>query len=150
MFSSSTKDMAWRVFPTSDDHKQRGTHLSFFPPRRIPVRRAAMRPTFLPAGDCLLTVAGWPTCWWFLPPCGCSTGFMALPRKPRIFGAPWASRAMKPRISSPETQAFVRKRPSGPSPGGSSHRVCMDRSVFNLPVFLWSELWPNTYFFIEN
>merc|ERR1712190_282328 len=52
----------------------------FLPPRRIPVRRAAMRPTFFPAHEARATVVGWPTCWWLPPPCGCSTGFIAEPR----------------------------------------------------------------------
>merc|ERR1712118_504417 len=50
------------------------------PPRKRPVRRAAIRPTFLPGADARAIVVGWPTCWWLPPPCGCSTGFMALPR----------------------------------------------------------------------
>merc|ERR1719183_2762285 len=53
------------------------------PPFNRPVRLAAMRPTFLPAGEQRAIVVGWPTCWWFPPPNGCSTGFIA---EPRTFG----------------------------------------------------------------
>merc|ERR1719436_1123888 len=56
-----------------------GAHF-FFPPRRIPVRRAAIRPTFWPGTAAREIVVGWPTCWWLPPPCGCSTGFIAEPR----------------------------------------------------------------------
>merc|ERR1719161_2662823 len=51
-----------------------------FPPLSRPVRRAAMRPTFIPGGGPRYTVVGCPTCWWLPPPCGCSTGFIAQPR----------------------------------------------------------------------
>merc|ERR1719171_2353357 len=51
-----------------------------FPPLSRPVRRAAMRPTFIPGGAPRYTVVGCPTCWWLPPPCGCSTGFIAEPR----------------------------------------------------------------------
>merc|ERR1711921_69988 len=50
------------------------------PPRRRPVLRAAISPTFLPAGLSLLMVEGLPICWWLPPPKGCSTGFIATPR----------------------------------------------------------------------
>merc|ERR1711921_22319 len=50
------------------------------PPRRRPVLRAAISPTFLPAGLSLLMVEGLPICWWLPPPWGCSTGFIATPR----------------------------------------------------------------------
>merc|ERR1740117_2703586 len=52
----------------------------FLPPRRIPVRRAAMSPTLAPGGHSREVVVGWPTCWRLPPPCGCSTGFIAHPR----------------------------------------------------------------------
>merc|ERR1740129_2651384 len=61
------------------------TSVYFFllPPRRIPVRRAAIMPTLAPGHAYLDIVVGCPTCWWFPPPWGCSTGFMA---EPRTFG----------------------------------------------------------------
>lgn len=49
-------------------------------PRRRPVRRAAMRPTFWPGGAQRETVDAWPMCCWLPPPWGWSTGFMATPR----------------------------------------------------------------------
>ena len=49
-------------------------------PRMRPVRRAAMRPAFCPATACREMVEAFPICWWFPPPWGWSTGFMATPR----------------------------------------------------------------------
>jgi len=51
----------------------------FLEPLMSPVLLAAIRPHFLPLETSLLTVVGWPTCWWLPPPCGCSTGFIATP-----------------------------------------------------------------------
>jgi hypothetical protein len=62
-------------------------------PRRRPVRRAAMRPTFWPGGADLRTVDAWPMCWWLPPPWGCSTGFMATPRTCGVGGGGWGAAA---------------------------------------------------------
>ena len=52
-----------------------------------PVRRAAMLPTFLPGGACLLTVVGLPGDWWEPPPWGCEAAFIAAPRTTGYFRA---------------------------------------------------------------
>lgn len=54
--------------------------LTLVVPRMRPVRRAAMRPAFCPATACREMVEAFPMCWWFPPPWGWSTGFMATPR----------------------------------------------------------------------
>ena len=73
----SLLDRGGRSFEHYNDHSS--FWMTFLPPLMIPVLLAAIRPAFLPLETSLLTVDGWPICWWLPPPWGCSTGFMATP-----------------------------------------------------------------------
>lgn len=74
---------AWRFHFSSFSHTFTSSRFDY----RLPVRRAAMLPTFRPGGAFRLTVFGRPGCCQPPPPKGWSTTFIATPRTRGYFAA---------------------------------------------------------------